>query len=141
MSNRGGKDLRLVVLLLFVLIRGATAISNAQGTAQSPTAPAAQPASGAALVVIGDVPTPLSLSLGDLRQMPRKTLTVTNGHTHKQETYEGVPLAELLKRAGMPQGEKLRGAAMASYVIAEGADGYRALYAAAELDSSFQDSD
>jgi DMSO/TMAO reductase YedYZ molybdopterin-dependent catalytic subunit len=52
-----------------------------------------------------------------------------------------VPLAEILKRAGLPQGEALRGAAMTTYVIAEGADGYRALYAAAELDSSFQDAD
>ena len=64
-----------------------------------------------------------------------------NSHTGKEETYEGAPLAELLRRAGLPQGESLRGAAMTAYIIAEGADGYRALFAAAELDSSFQDSD
>jgi DMSO/TMAO reductase YedYZ molybdopterin-dependent catalytic subunit len=141
LSNRSGKDLRVLFVLLLVLICGVPKRAVAQAGAQSSTPPAAQPASGAALVVTGDIPTPLSLSLDDLRQMPRKTLTVTNSHNHKQETYEGVPLGELLKRAGMPQGESLRGAAMASYVIAEGADGYRALYAAAELDSSFQDSD
>ncbi len=127
----------LFALLLFC---GAPAVAIAQAPAQSSTA-AAQLASDAALVVTGDVPTPLSLSLDDLHHMPRKTLTVMNAHNGKQETYEGVPLAELWRRAGLPQGEKLRGAAMTTYVIAEGADGYRALFAAAELDSSFQDSD
>jgi hypothetical protein len=126
------------VLLALLVFWGAPAIAIAQAPAQS-SATAAQPASGAALVVTGDVPTPLSLD--DLRHMPRKTLTVTNGHTHKLETYAGVPLADLLARAGLPQGEKLRGAAMTTYVIAEGADGYRALFSAAELDSSFEDSD
>jgi len=128
-------------LICFAVLLGCLACAapttiRAQAAAQS-AAPAAQ----AALTVGGDVTTPLSLSLDDLRHMPRKTVTALNGHTHKQETYEGVPLAELLKRAGLPQGEALRGAAMTTYVIAEGADGYRALYAAAELDSSFQDSD
>ncbi len=127
----------LFALLLFC---GALAIVIAQAPAQS-SATDAQSASGAALALKGDVPTPLSLSLDDLRHMPRKTVTAINGHTHKQETYDGVPLADLLARAGLPQGEELRGAAMTTYVIAEGADGYRALFAAAELDSSFQDSD
>jgi DMSO/TMAO reductase YedYZ molybdopterin-dependent catalytic subunit len=126
---------------MLLLLCGAPAFVGAQAPAESAAPAAAQAAAGPALVVNGDVPTPLLLSLDDLRHMPRKTLTVTNGHTHKQETYEGVPLAELLKRAGMPQGESLRGAAMAGYVIAGGTDGYRALYAVAELDSSFQDSD
>jgi len=130
-----------VFAVLLVLLCGVPAIAVAQAPAQSSSAPTAQPAAGPALVVGGDVATPLSLSLDDLRQMPRKMLTVTNAHNQKQETYEGVPLAELLKRAGLPQGEALRGAAMATYVIAEGSDGYRALFSAAELDSSFQDSD
>ena len=133
-----GKDRGILLALL--LLFSAPGIAVAQTLAQS-SATAAQRASGAALVVTGDVPTPLSLSLDDLRHMPRNPLAVMNSHNGKQETYEGVPLAELWKRAGLPQGEKLRGAAMTTYVIAEGADGYGALFAAAELDSSFQDSD
>jgi len=137
-SQPRGKYRGIVFVLL--LFCGATATAIAQAPAQS-SATAAQTPSIPALVVTGDVPTPLSLSLDDLRHLPRKMLTVTNSHNAKQETYEGVPLAELWQRAGLPQGEKLRGAAMTTYVIAEGADGYRALFSAAELDSSFQDSD
>ncbi len=128
------------MFFVLLLLCGALPTAVAQAPAQSP-ATAAPSANGPALTVAGDVPTPLSLSLDDFRHMPRKTVTVMNSHNGKQETYEGVPLAELWKRAGLPQGEKLRGAAMTTYVITEGADGYRALYSAAELDSSFQDSD
>jgi DMSO/TMAO reductase YedYZ molybdopterin-dependent catalytic subunit len=92
------------------------------------------------LEVKGDIDKPMSLSLGDLRGLPRQTVTVMNEHEKKDETYQGVPLAEILKRAGVPQGSALRGPALAIYVRAEGADGYAAVFALAELDSSIQDS-
>jgi DMSO/TMAO reductase YedYZ molybdopterin-dependent catalytic subunit len=94
----------------------------------------------AALTISGDVAKPLSLSLADLSAMPHKTLKVTNPHDHKEETYEGVPLADLLKLAGASQGEQLRGASMATYVLIEAADGYRVVFSLAELDSGIQDS-
>lgn len=93
------------------------------------------------LAIKGDVEKPLSLTLEDLRQMPRKTLKVTNPHDKKEETYEGVLVTELLKRAGVPQGAQLRGAAMSTYVQADAADGYRVIFSLAELDPDFQDSD
>ena len=50
-------------------------------------------------------------------------------------------LEELLKKAGAPHGERLRGALMTTYVIAEAEDGYRVVFALAELDSGFLDSE
>ena len=41
----------------------------------------------------------------------------------------------------MPQGESLRGPAMASYVVAEASDGYRVVFSLAELDSGILDSE
>jgi hypothetical protein len=73
--------------------------------------------------------------------MPRKTVSVVNPHNKKTEVYEGVLLEELLHRAGVPQGEKLRGAAMATYVLAEAEDGYRVVFSLAELDSGILDSE
>jgi DMSO/TMAO reductase YedYZ molybdopterin-dependent catalytic subunit len=99
----------------------------------------ASPAS-ARLTVTGDVQHSLSLSIEDLRQLPRTTLKVTNPHEGKEETYEGVALSEILKRAGVAQGSSLRGGAMATYILAQAADGYRVIYSLAELDSDFQDS-
>lgn len=92
------------------------------------------------LVVDGDVQTPLSLSLQDLAQLPRTTITVSNEHEAEKQTYEGVTLAELLRRSGAPQGAKIRGPVLATYVLASAVDGYRVIFSLAELDSDFQDS-
>jgi Oxidoreductase molybdopterin binding domain len=64
-----------------------------------------------------------------------------NPHDKKTENYEGVLLEELLRKAGVPQGENLRGAVMATYIVAEAVDGYRVVFSLAELDSGIVDSD
>lgn len=86
------------------------------------------------LRVGGDVSTPLTLTAADLKKMPRKTLSVMNPHEKKNETYEGVLLQDILAKAGTPQGENMRGKAMASYVVAEAQDGYRVTFSLAELE-------
>jgi DMSO/TMAO reductase YedYZ molybdopterin-dependent catalytic subunit len=95
----------------------------------------------AELKVAGAVSTPLTLTVADLKAMPRKTLTIVNPHDKKTEKYEGVALEEILHKAGVPQGEALRGPAMATYIVAEGADGYRVVFSLAELDSGIADSE
>jgi hypothetical protein len=50
-----------------------------------------------------------------------------------------VPAGELLKLVEAPLGAALRGENTALYVVAEGADGYRAVYALAEFDPGFTD--
>jgi len=57
-----------------------------------------------ALKIGGAVSNPLSLTVGDLKGMPRKILQVTNAHEKKEETYEGVSLELLLQKAGAPNG-------------------------------------
>ena len=91
--------------------------------------------------ISGNVATPLDLTAADLKSMPRKTLRVDNPHSKKTEVYEGVLVEDLLKKAGVPQGEQLRGPAMASYVLIEAADNYRVVFALEEFNSSFQDSE
>jgi DMSO/TMAO reductase YedYZ molybdopterin-dependent catalytic subunit len=134
MTDRNVRTIGIALLAAAAAMFSATAPrSNAQS---APTAPA-----GAELRVTGDVSTPLVLTIADLKKMPRKTLSVVNPHDKKTELYEGVLLEELLRRAGVAQGEKLRGTAMATYVVAEGSDGYRVIFSAAELDSGVIDSD
>jgi len=140
---RSGASLLLVLAVLFC----ACPRVSAQEATLPATPAAAQAAAidskanGARLAVGGDVTTPLSLSVADLSGFPRKTVKVMNEHTGKEETYQGVPLAEILKRAGVPQGAALRGAALATYVRAEGEDGYSVVFSLAELDAGIQDSD
>ncbi len=83
----------------------------------------------------GDVPKPFTLTLADLKSMPRTTVTVKDDA--KSTTYEGVLLGAILARAGAPLGRDLSGAAVASYILATASDGYQAVYALAEADPAF----
>ncbi|HXN65707.1 MAG TPA: molybdopterin-dependent oxidoreductase [Candidatus Acidoferrales bacterium] len=109
--------------------------------ALAPGLAAQTPAGSAQITISGDVSSPLTISADDLKKMPRQTLKVMNPHDKKMEAYEGVPLADLLKRAGVPQGEAVRGPLLASYILVEAEDGYRVVFSLAELDAGFLDSD
>jgi len=85
------------------------------------------------LVVRGDITSPLTLKAGDLASMPRERVEVTEQDGEKT-TYEGVPLQEILKKAGIPLGRQMRGKALAGYVLAEATDGYAVVFGLGELD-------
>jgi len=54
-------------------------------------------------------------------------------------TYSGVELGAVLARAGVPQGEALRGRDLAAYAVVIASDGYRVVFALPELDPAFTD--
>lgn len=89
--------------------------------------------------ITGAVKQALSLTAEDLAKMPRASVkTMSNG---METIYEGVWLHEVLKRAGVPQGEALRGKALASYVLAQAEDGYQVVFSLGELDPAFIDNE
>ena len=123
----------IFVRCLFVFLASAWSHSSTTLRAQEAALPVV-------LKIEGAVSTPLSLTLEDLKKMPRKTVPVVNPHNHKTEVYEGVLVEDLLKKAGVPQGEDLRGPALATYLVFEAEDGYRVVFSISELDSGILDS-
>jgi len=91
-----------------------------------------------AVSIGGDVPHPYTATADTLAALPRRTVRAAD-HGQPEASYEGVALTDLLARAGAPLGPSLRGAAMATYVLVSAADGYRVVFALAELDSHFTD--
>ena len=85
------------------------------------------------LAITGAIPARVTFQLADLAAMPRQTITLTEPDGSKDE-YEGVPVIELLKKAGAPAGRSLRGKALTTYVLAKAHDGYQVVYSLAELD-------
>jgi len=83
--------------------------------------------------VSGDVQQKLALTVEELAKMPRAMVRLEGGGG----TYEGVWLHEILKKAGAPLGDRLRGKALGTYVLAEARDGYQVVFSLAELDPSF----
>ncbi len=96
----------------------------------------AQAPPAAVLAVQGDIASPLSLTADDLAKMPRETATIPAPDGSKI-VYEGVTLLEVLKKAGAPLGDKLRGKALATYVLAMARDGYQVAFTLGELDPQF----
>jgi hypothetical protein len=93
----------------------------------------------ASIQVTGAVKQALTLTPDDLAKMPRASVhTKSNG---METVYEGVWLHEVLKKAGAPLGNQLRGKALASYVLAEAQDGYQVVFSLAELDPGFIDNE
>jgi DMSO/TMAO reductase YedYZ molybdopterin-dependent catalytic subunit len=123
-----------LITILFIALVVQLLLLAPKAHAQATPAPAE-------LRISGAVSTPLVLTVADLKKMQRKTLTVVYPHSKKTETYEGVLLEELLRKAGVAQGEHLRGPAMATYVIAGAEDGYRVIFSLAELDSGILESE
>jgi hypothetical protein len=80
---------------------------------------------------------PVVFSPAEFRALPHITITVHNAHSNADETYSGVPLAHLLAKLDAPLGDKLRGKALASYIVATGSDGYSIVLSIAEVDPSF----
>jgi len=93
-------------------------------------------AADAALVVKGAVKQEIHLSLGELKAMPHVKLSA-KGHDGAMHEYTGVPLKNLLAKAGVPLAADLRGQSMSLYIVADAADSYRAVFSLAELDDDF----
>jgi DMSO/TMAO reductase YedYZ molybdopterin-dependent catalytic subunit len=89
------------------------------------------------LRVTGAVPHALTLNRDEVANMPHQSVTAS---AHDQSgRFDGVLLIDFLKRAGVPTGDAIRGRELAKYVVVTGADGYRVVFALADLDTAFTD--
>jgi len=96
--------------------------------------------SEAKIAISGDISAPMTVTASDLAAMPRETIELTDPETADHEggkfKYEGVPLQEVLKKAGIPMGS-IRGKNLAAYVLASAKDGYQVVFSLGELDPTF----
>lgn len=75
------------------------------------------------------------LTRAEIEVLPHVKLTTQlHGAT---ATFEGVALQALLEKAGVGFGESLKGAHLATCLLVEAADGYRAVIALPEIDPAF----
>ena len=79
----------------------------------------------------------LQLSLSDLAGFPRRNIRAKD-ELGRESLFEGVPLEEILKVAGVKFGKELRGKNLAEYLLVETEDGYRVVFALPELDADLQ---
>lgn len=130
---------------VFAILLGTLGLA-ATAAAQNP----ALDGSGAEKQITAQVPAPaagtLKITFGaktaewaiaDLAALPHVTLTEMNTHAKANQTFTGVPLMSLLAKLGVP--EKQHGNDLRLYLVAEGADGYKAVYSLAEVNPDVHD--
>jgi hypothetical protein len=78
-----------------------------------------------------------SFTPAEFAALPHVTLTAFNGHLKANQNYSGVPLIALLARLGVSQSP--HGKELGLYVVAEGADGYKAVYSIGEVTPDVHD--
>jgi DMSO/TMAO reductase YedYZ molybdopterin-dependent catalytic subunit len=103
--------------------------------AQAPSAPLS--AGSVKILVAGKAAATFTES--DLTNLPRSSITAGAHDDEKPSRWDGVALAELLRRAGAPTDKQLRGREMAKFVRVTAADGYQIVFSLTELDAAFGD--
>lgn len=113
------KNNRLLILALFLCI-------PLLSLAQNP----------ASISISGEVLTPLNLKMEDLAtyKLLSHKAKDKDGKVHE---YRGVALVEVLEKAGVTLGSKLRGENLKKVVLVQAADGYEVVYSLPELDPEF----
>ena len=77
------------------------------------------------------------LTRADLEALPHVKVTTMNSGT--PSVFEGIALEAVLEKSGVQFGETLRGKRLASCLLVEATDGYRAVIALPEIDPAFSD--
>lgn len=77
------------------------------------------------------------LTKSDIESLPHVSVTTHGAET--TATFEGVALKAVMEKAGVEFGHSMRGKRLASCLLVEAADGYRAVIALPEIDPDFTD--
>lgn len=77
------------------------------------------------------------LTAADIAKLPQKMFSVNV--QGKPVMFEGVLVSDILAKVDVPTGEKFAGTAASYFLVVEAKDGYRAVFAWAELDPGFAD--
>ncbi len=83
--------------------------------------------------------TTVTLSAEDIAAMPHVTVDAFDAHEKATHRYAGVLAENILMKAGVVFGEKLRGKGLGSVVMAHAKDGYVIAFALAEFDPAFRE--
>lgn len=128
-----------ILLTAIFVLAFSIGLVNAQTTPTStPTPiPTNSSTSNYFLVIENEDGKQTKLTLADIGKLKRQTVKAKDHE--KEATFEGFALVEVLKLAGIEFGETLRGKRLATFLLVEAADNYKAVFALPELDPAFTD--
>ena len=87
--------------------------------------------------VQNEASTPVKITAAEIAAMPHQKMTVDDHG--KSVVMEGVPLRQVLEKAGVTFDKSMHGKSLSRCLLVEAADGYRVVFSLAELDPGFTD--
>jgi DMSO/TMAO reductase YedYZ molybdopterin-dependent catalytic subunit len=131
------KIYQLLIVSGLVLLFSTVSIFGQTTATPTPKPTPTNAASNYSLVIENEDGKQTRLTLADIAKLKRQTV---KGNDHGTEAiFEGYPLIDVLKLAGIEFGETLRGKRLATFLLVEAADKYQAVFALPELDPVFTD--
>lgn len=79
----------------------------------------------------------VTFSPAEIAALPHLAVATPDPYNQTPRHFSGVPVSDLLARAGVPLGDKLRGPALQLVVVVRAKDNYTAVFALAEFDEQF----
>jgi len=80
---------------------------------------------------------PVKITAAEIAAMPHQKMTVDDHG--KSVVKEGIPVRQVLEKAGVTFDKSMHGKSLTRCLLVEAADGYRVVFALAELDPGFTD--
>ena len=88
------------------------------------------------VTISGDGITPLTITKAMFADM-KQVVIMAKAHDEKVHRYSGVPLTDILAKAGLAQGDSAKKRTILTYVEVTAADNYKAIYTLPEIDPLF----
>ncbi|WP_407571938.1 molybdopterin-dependent oxidoreductase [Deinococcus altitudinis] len=126
-------------LLAAALLGGPVFAQTTPAAAATTAAPAPVPTAVTVITLSGQMTTPRSFVLADLQALSSQECSLTSMAAGKSvsHTFKGVLLSDLLTAAKPTFDPGIKNASLGWYVLAQGADGYSALFSWGEIDPGF----
>lgn len=126
-------------LLLTAALLGGPVLAQTSAAQTTPAAPAPVTTASTPIQFGGSLAAPRSYTLADLQALPAQTVSLTYTAAGKSvtHTFKGVLLSDLIGAAKPTFDAKVKNASLGWYVLAQGADGYAALFSLGEIDPGF----
>ena len=88
---------------------------------------------------VSNAGTTVELTADQIAAMPHQSVDAYDAHEKQTHHYTGVLARDILAKAGVVFGEKLRGKLLGTVVMAHAKDGYAIAFALAEFDPAFRE--
>lgn len=138
MDRRKLSRVAIVLWLALSVTVGWTSVAHGQAATPA-TSPMASPMAASGVRIVGEVKSPLALTVGDLQALAPQQVNVTfqAGKGEQKHSYTGALLSDVIAKAGLKLNPARKNDALSKYLLVTANDGYQVVISWGEIDPKF----